>query len=327
MSTTEDTVQTETTATTESTPKGADAFKAARASIAAQSEDQGQKEAAPPADDTTDKPPAEEPEKVTDQPPEVTADPDALLTPEELSKLSPKERAKAEKWQAKLTQESQRQAAVRKDLEGYEPLAKALKTNPMAALEEIAKQNGLTLTKPSQDTKTVEDATANTLAALPEELQFLKPIFDQFGQTILASVKGELEPLKQAQTEMISQAAAAETEGTMKAFDAKYPGWRKHESAMVALAQKIIPTAGAMTADEYMETLYKIVAAPATKAEQVKEAVKQINKSVAAVEPNTPGVSDSRVEHAMPPDWAKMTNSERMKASFEAASKGIVWKK
>jgi small-conductance mechanosensitive channel len=317
----EETVTPETTETA-SAPKGSDAFKAARASVAAQSTDQEPEAAPAPAkDDTTDTPPAEEP-AVTDQPSEVTEPTDALLTPEELAALSPKERAKAEKWQAKLTQESQRQAAQRKELEGMIPLVEALKTNPQAALEEIAKQHGLTLTRNAQDTQTVQARTAEVMAELPQELDFLKPILEGYGQKIIDSLRGEITPIKEAHAAMISEAVAAETQSTLEAFSAKYPDWKKHEPKMLELGKKFIPTAGAMTDFEYMETLHNLATMNVAKAEQTKKAVARINKAAASSEAPTSGMSNERVEHALPPP-----EKRSMRDAFNAAKRGERWVK
>jgi hypothetical protein len=318
---TEAPVSTETAKT--DVPTGKAAFTAARASIAAQSTDQGPAESGSPKPDDTPatKTPAEDPAKVTDQPPEVTDDPDALLTPDEVAKLSAKERGLYEKAQKNYTLKTQKLAEQRKEFDEWKPLIEALKTNPDAAIEQIAQQRGLKVSKAVQDT-TVETKAAETLAQLPDELQFLKPVFEQFGKQIMATVEGKLKPIEQAHTAMVTEAAAAETEGTIKAFDAKYPGWKKHEAQMMELGKKFIPVAGTSTDFEYMENLYKLVTADMKKVEQVKETIKQINKSAESVEPNQPGVSDSRVEHALPPP-----DKRSMRDAFKAASQGIRWTK
>ncbi len=310
----EETVQTEAT-TDAAAPTGQAAFDAARATIA----DSG-KEAT--ADDTSkDAKPSEDPEKVADQTQEPTETTDALLTTEQLAAMSPKERQQAEKWQTKLTQESQRQAAQRKELEGLLPLVEALKANPAAALEEIAKKNGLTLTRAAvQDTKTVETHAASALADIPEELQFLKPVFESYGKKLMETLRGEIAPIKEAHTAMVSEAAAAETQSTMEAFTAKYPEWKKHEVKMLEIGAKFIPTAGAMTDFEYMETLHKLATSDQSKAEQTKTLVEKINKSAASVEPSGSGVPNERVEHALPPP-----DKRSMRDAFAAAKNGIRW--
>lgn len=320
-------------ATTTEEPKsqptaiGKDAFAAARASLDTPSPEQLSEEK--PSDDTSTETPAQEPETVADEPTETTNEPEAILTPEQLAALSPKERANAEKWQAKLTQRAQALSAQEKEFAEWKPLIEALKENPDDVLLDMARQRGFTISQPQvQDTTTAQQ---EALAGLPEELKFLepvlKPMLEQYGKTIMQTVDAKLKPVADAHTQMMTEAAAAQTQATLQVFTTQHPEWKKHEAEMVALGQKFQPTAGAMTDGEYLQMLYTLVTAKQSKADQIKETVKQINKSAASVEPNTPGVSESRVEHAMPTDWANMTSKERMRAAYEAAGKGIVWKK
>lgn len=277
-------------------------------------------QAAPPAGDDTPEAeqPAQEPEKVADEPPDTTPDPDAILTAAELAALPPKERANAEKWQAKLTQKAQALAAQSKEFEEWKPLIDSLKTNPKATLEQMAEQLGVQIAKQDTTPTTAEVVTSE----LPEEWKFLQPVFESLEKRVEARVRAELAPIKEAHTQIVTEAAAAETESAIKAFDAKFPDWRKHEAQMLEIGKKFIPTAGAMTDFEYMETLYKLATADIKKAEQVKATVKQINKSAAAAETPTPGISDSRVEHALPPP-----EKRSMRDAYNAAKQGIVWTK
>src|SRR5690242_7382121 len=132
MSTTEEQVT--------STPTGAAAFAAAKAS-AGQSDLSDQ---ATVSDDTPETSTVEEP-VVADQPEESTEETDALLTAEELAFLPSKERAKAEKWQAKLTRAAQEQSAARKQIDKWKTLTDLLETNPDEAIKQLAKQRGLKL--------------------------------------------------------------------------------------------------------------------------------------------------------------------------------------
>ncbi len=313
--------------TTEKAPVGKDAFTAARASIAAQSTDQDRtEEPAKDDDDTSKETPAETSAEVTDQPSEVTDEPsDTLLPPEEVEKLTGKAKAQYDRMNKAFTTKTQALAATRKEMEQWTGVIEGLKSNPDAVIEQLAKQRGLTISKPQE--AAIESQAADALAQLPEEWQtFLKPIFEQYGKTILASVDGKLKPIEQAHQQIISEATAAETKATIEAFDSKYPGWKKHEAKMTELGGKFIPTAGAMTDFEYMETLYKLATADMKKVDQLKETVKQINKSAASVEPNAPGVSDVRVEQTRPANWTSMTDKERMRAAYDAAKNGVVWK-
>jgi hypothetical protein len=294
----EETVQTETA----KPAIGQDAFAAARESLRAQSQDKGTDDTATPSDDTSTETPTQQAETVADESPETTNETEHVLSKEEIAALPPKQRANAEKWQAKLTQESQRLSAERKELEQWRAQAEAEKA------------------KPVQDTTaTIANQFSKAVQALPEEL---RPLFQPFAEAIL----GEIQPIAQAQQELISKAVASETQGEVKAFESKHPDYRKHEAGMLDWMQKFQPMPGVSTAD-YMEEAYKSVTANQKKVEQVKETVKQINRSAGSVEPNTPGVPEGRVEQTMPSNWNDMTDKERMRASWAAASKGIVWKK
>ena len=315
----------ETIVTAEQPPKGRNAFTAARASVKTP-----EPEPAPAPDDTPPPPtpPAEHTEKVADQPPEPTDDQNALLTPEELAALPPKQRANAEKWQAKLTKRAQDLSAQAKEFDDWKPLMTALRDNPDAAIEELAKRRGLTVAKaPTQDTRTVEATTAETIKELPEEWQFLAPVFDAFGKRLLESVRGEIAPLQARQDALISDAVAAETEATIKGFEAKYPGWTKFEPKMLELGKKFVPAAGAMTDFEYMETLYKLATADVADAEKTKTVVARINKSAEAAEPAVGGLPDKSVDQVMPDTVRAMDSSARLRAAHEAAKRGVRWTK
>ena len=123
-------IKTEETVSTE--PKGASAFDSARASVRASSEAPPEPET--PEDDTSASEPAQQTEPPADEPPETGTDTDTVLSPEQLAKLSPKDRANAEKWQAGLTQRSQALKARENELKEWLPLIEALNTNPDAAI-------------------------------------------------------------------------------------------------------------------------------------------------------------------------------------------------
>ncbi len=321
----------ETQVSTEKPAIGRDAFAAARAQLSAQSSDQAPAEQQPSTDDTSTETPAEQPEKVADQSQAPTETEDTLLTADELAKLPPKERAQAEKWQATLTKKAQALSAKTKELEQWQPLINGLTSdNPSAVVEELAKRVGLTISKANQDT-TVDKQVAAKLSTAIEKLPAeLRPLFEPFAEALAADLKasfeGRIKPLAEAQSLMISEAAAAETKAFDEAFAAKHQDYRQLEPKMIELGQKILPTAGVST-DEYMELLYTLAKSGQSKVEQVKETVRQINKSVESSEPRTTGVAEVRVEQGLPANWNQMTSKERMKAAYEAAGRGVIWKK
>lgn len=317
----EEPVKTETASAT-----GKAAFAAARASLQAQSEDQAPAETPPPTDETSTPPPSQETEKVADETPAPTESEDTILNADELAKLTPKEREQAQKWQAKLTQKSQALSAQAKEFEQWKPLIESLTANPDAAIEELAKQRGFTIAKPNQDTAAKMDVPSevtDAIQSLPEEL---RPLFQPFVKAIHDAFQKQLQPIATQQTEIISKAVAAETDGELKAFQSTHTDFNKHEPAMLKWMQRFTPAPGVSTS-EYMEAAYQAVTANLSKVEQIKETVKQINKSVASVEPHTPGVPEARVEQTMPSNWSEMTSRERMRAAYDAAGKGILWKK
>lgn len=315
----------EETVSTETAPPatGKAAFAAARAQLSAEA---APAETPAPADETsTPTQPSQEPEKVADETQAPTESEDTILTADELAKLSPKEREQAQKWQAKLTQKSQALSAQAKEFEQWKPLIEGLTTNPEQALEQLAQQLGKSVTG-KQDTPAKLDVPAEVteaIQALPEEL---RPLFQPFVKAINDAFQKQLKPIATQQTEIISKAVAAETDGELKAFKSTHTDFDKHEPAMLKWMQRFSPAQGVSTS-EYMEAAYQAVTANLSKVEQIKETVKQINKSAASVEPHTPGVPEGRVEQTRPSNWNEMTRHEQMLASHNAAKQGIVWKR
>lgn len=300
MSTTEATVTTKT-----------DAFAEARASIAASEK----------VDDTST-PPAQETETVADEPQPTTQDThDTLELPEEeIQKLSLKEQKVYRDLQKQYTKASQERSALQKQLDPWKPLLETLSADPQKAIEELAAQHGYTLSKAKQDTQAVEQRVQETLAELPDELQFLKPAFDSLGKKILDSVRGELAPIVEHHEHVITEAIKAETEGTLKAFEAKYKDFKQYESQMTQWMKKYVPQKGAMTDFQFMEDAYRAVTADITKAEQTKEVIEKINRAAKSAEPATPGMNASRVVHKLPPP-----ESRDIRAAYEAAKRGERW--
>ncbi len=264
-------------------------------------------------DDTPPEKPAEDPDKPADQPNATGEAEDALLTTDEVAKLTPKERGLYEKAQKNYTLKTQKLAADRKEFDEWKPLIEALKTRPAEAMEQLATQLGMKLQKPAQDTP------AETL---PEEWSFLEPILSERDKRLEARIRAEIEPVKQAHEEAAVKAIADETASTVKAFAAKYPGWQKHEAAMLDIGKKFMPAAGAMTDFEYMEVLHKLATADQTEAEKTKKVVEKIEKAARSVEPNTSGLSEDRVVHALPPP-----DKRSIRDAYEAAKRGELWTK
>jgi hypothetical protein len=275
--------------------------------------------AGPTSGDTPDTPPAEETDKAADQPAETAETEDTqLLTKEELAALSPKDRANAEKWQARLTQKSQAIAAQSREFEEWKGVAQALKSNPVETLQELAKANGWTMQQVAKDAEAAKTITESAMAELPEELQFMKPYFDAAVKQAVASMRSEIAPLKESHARMAVEASARETEAVIAAFGAKHPGWEKYESAMTKLGEKLQPNG--MDEGEYMETLYHLASRGDDEARKTAAVVKKMENAAKASEPSGAGVPAARVEHVMPQGAAG-----DIRAAYEAAKQGVVW--
>jgi hypothetical protein len=319
--TVEETVQTDNATETPAVPIGKAAFAAARQEIRAraQSADQGpDEESTPSTDDTPASQPAQEP-AVADEPKETTPPEDALLTPEEVLKLSKSERKQYESMNKAFTTKTQKLAAERKQLAA-----------DRAELEALVAQLSADDQPADQETP-VAAAPVDTSVQLPEEWKFLEPLLKplleaqakQVRAEILREVNGELAPVKEAHAHSISQAVAAETNATIEQFTAAHKDWKQFEPAMLEVGQKLLPVQGAMTDFEYMELLYSTVKAKVTKADQTREIVNKINKVVENAEPMNQGVDSTRVEHVMPSGLDN--SSKRFRAAAAAARRGERW--
>ncbi len=308
-----ETVVTETPAV--EAPIGKDAFKAAREEIRArsQSQDQGSEPETPETDDTPkpDAKPSQQPETPADETPETGETEDALLTPDEVSKLSAADKKLYAKAQKNYTQKTQKLAAERREFEEQ----KALHERQLAERQ----------APPVQDTKVIETQATEALATLPEEWQFLKPLFETYGKqvrdSVLASVKGELEPIKQTHMEQTSRAVAAETNATLEAFTAKHPDWKKYETRMVEEMSYFAP--GALDDAKAMEKAYRLATADLAEAQRTRTVVDKINKAAENAEPVTQGIDSSRVEHVMPEGLNE--SGKRFRAAAAAAKRKEVW--
>lgn len=309
-------VDTSTPDTAAPAKTSADVFREARQQIAAQSKDQGGGDQ--PDSETDNAPasePSEEPAKPADQTPE-SGDPDeTLLSADEVKKLNPKERSLYEKAQARFTQKTQKIAEERRALAEWTPMIDAFKTNPEDALKRVAAEMGYELTKTGADT--TRQASAETLGDLPPELEPLKPALEAY---LDSKLKNEIEPIRRHQDYIKAQAAAAETEATLKALEAKHPDWQQFESKMMEFGAKIVPT-GQMSELEYLELLYTMATAGRKEAETAKRTVERIQKSAKAAEPQATGVSQERIVQALPPP-----DQRSLRDAWNAAKEGVSWR-
>jgi hypothetical protein len=329
-----DQVETVTTQTVEGTPAPTEtrtetvqAPKSIRehyeAAKTAQSKADQAPDAAAPGDDTKPEPETVEQPQAGDQPEEAAPSEDTLLTADEVAKLSPKERTLYEKAQKNYTIKTQELARQRKELEPWKDLISNLQ-DPARwkdTVRQLAQQAEIL---PKAEQQAVQAEAEKTVAELPEELKFLQPYFEQFGQKLLGQLQSKIDPVVASQNEIVMQKIAESTEATMKSFGEKHKGWEAHETAMTDLAKQIQPV-GNMSDYDYMEMLYKLATFDMQSADRTKQIAAKIQKSAAAAETPSSGVQSERVEVALPSNLRGASSSDRLKAAFEAAKRGEHW--
>lgn len=304
-------------------------YEAAKAQSQDQAPEPAKEDAAPASDDTkteTKEPPAEDTAKAADQPGETAESKDELLPPEEVAKLSAKERTAYEKSQASYTRKTQALATARKEFEPWKPLIDGLQTKPDETLEQLATARGFKLVKQDAATEATAKVTVTeldqALAELPEDV---RPLFEAFGKRLLNAAKDEfkkeIEPIKETHRQTEIENIKARTDSVLEAFTGKHPGWEKHEARMLEIAKDF---QASKTADEfkYMEALLKLATDDISEAEKTKKVVDKINKAAAkAEEPVTP-TSDKFVVHALP-----APEKRGLREAYEAAKRGEQWAK
>ena len=256
-------------------------------------------ETSPPAVTTDEPTPAPAPSA-------TSADPHDLLTDAEVSELEkthgddPKAMVKAVK--RLLTQKSTALADQRKALEPYADLIKSLDTDAAGTIAALGKQYGLTVTPTEQERRVaavqpaVNDAVASFKAALGPDLDFLgdklAPAIQALAQHI---VEQTVQPLKAHQQQLTERAGLEQTQTILKTFETKHPDWKQHEVAMVALSQKIQPTAG-MESLDYMDLLYGHVTRDAAIATAVQAALNKIAKGAETDDASARAVPANQIE-------------------------------
>lgn len=168
-------------------------------------------------------------------------------------------------------------------LEPYADIIEAFEHDTAATLRELAEANGFTLTKkgevvagdPKPAAADTKDAVAEALGQFQSSLtEALGPELDYLGEplakALLPAVKGlveklaastvetSIQPLKAHQQQILSQQADDATDAVMSDLEKKFPDYKDHEEAMVALSRKVQPVEG-MTEIEYLEHLYHAV--------------------------------------------------------------------
>lgn len=241
-----------------------------------------------------------------------------------------------------FTKKTQALAAQRKAVERFEsyaPVLEAYESDPLALIRFLAEENGVELVtkdstaKPATGTATTTETKTAVDGILDTFRQQLGPELEYLADGLAPAIKGLVEsltkstveeatkPLKAHTDQLLTKAAVEQTETVMKSFGDKRPDWKTHEPAMLALAQKIQPNG--MTELEFLDHLYVVATRDAWEAgkdtriaEEVKKALKKMEKGASTTETRQDSTPESQVRRAPagPLSWRE---------SYELAKQGV----
>jgi hypothetical protein len=341
-------------------PTFQEAFAAAKEQHSKESTDEtvDDDEQAPPDEASTDDDEAEEDAPPTRegkaapasaesaQPDKTKTDTTGLITDEEFAKLQTKHandpaklRGELEAAFTKKTQALAEQRRSTERLSRYVDVIDAFEADPEATIIALAKQQGLTITRPGEttdETPTDDGETTDAVDAVMGEFkEALGPELEYLADGLAPAITKLVErlttkatePLKKQTEGLLSKAAGDQTEIVMKAFGESHPDWKTHEDAMFELSQKLAPKG--MTEIEYLDHLYKLATADAKAAarekdiesqvaERVKKSIARMNKGAADTDTRTDATPERHVRPATP-------ETPTFQEAYEAAKRGERW--
>jgi hypothetical protein len=309
------------------TPTFDQAAQSARATLSEQSKETVEVK----SDDTKTETTETTEQTQAETPTEETAENNELLTKEEVATLSKEAQANYKKMQKAFTTKTQKLAADRKEVERlkkYQEIIDSFETDPEGTVKKLASQYGVTLEAPKKEPSQTKQDELNEMQAELRQLlgeeneQLADGLFHIFNKRLEAQ-GNTLKTVSERQEIAIREAVAASTESDLKTFEQKHPDFKAHEKVMLELSKKWMPNpSSSLEVDEYLETLYEMATAraskTATKAQQTKEVLDRINKAAASSETKDSVVSENKITPVKP-------KRPTMEEAFEAAKKGITW--
>jgi hypothetical protein len=243
---------------------------------------------------------------------DVTTDDDGdLLTPEEREAAGDDIAKLRKAYNRAFTQKSQKLAGANKFLA-------ALEADPQGVARELVRRTGLRLAEEPAPAA-VPDYRSSKLGEIREKLTKVVGA-EMAGVEADARVQGVQQAVGARMMAEVKERADLATES----FFRKYPDAKALEPKMLELARKLQPTPG-VPVTEYFEHLYSLVKGGAGGAKAAREAVDRMVDSAAA--DAKPGGTPAKVVQGARPDRTKMTKAEFLKASMEAAEKGVRWER
>lgn len=214
------------------------------------------------------------------------------------------------KWRAKLTQEAQQIAEIRKELDKYVPYIQQLQQNPKQALEQLARELGVADDSASEEVPELSGDLDKQLREaisreLPEGWEF---IADSLAKPMAAfmqrMVEQQLTPLQRYVEQQLNRQAEEKIETTLREFEQRHPDWKKHEQKMLELFDKLVPNGSldslGMEPIELLELLYRGVTADLREAEAARRKIERQAKAVANAEPELPRASRDVIPELKP---------------------------
>lgn len=248
----------------------------------------------------------------------VDDDGEPLLTDEEIEAAGGDVEKLKKQFQRAYTQKTQRLAAANK-------LWKALENDPVAVARELNTRLGIKLADvappadatPRQQAKALDVITARLTKSVGAEMAAeLAPAILEAAELVAnEKVTGVQQVVGTQLMQDIKERADIATESFFKA----HPDAKALEPKMMEIAKEIQPAPG-ITVTQYFERLYSLAKGSGAKARDA------VDRMVKATESDPrPGSTPARVVSGARPDRSKMTKAEFLRASFEAADKGIRW--
>lgn len=216
-----------------------------------------------------------------------------------------------------LTQAFQRASEKGKRFEPYAQFISAYEADPVGTIRALAERANIIEAPPPAKDQVNEVLSELSQIVGEDEARRLAPAFEKLAAKV---IEDKIQPLRQHQERVTTQIARDETTRVMEAFEAKHPGWQKHEPRMLEISSRLQPNG--MDEMEYLETLHTLATAGIQSAEQTKALAEKMAKAAAASENVATGVNASRI---VPAPRKFKSAEEAFDAAAEAARRGESW--
>jgi hypothetical protein len=225
--------------------------------------------------------------------------------------------------QRAFTKKTQKLAELRKDLEPYRDLIAAMRDDPEATIQALARQAGYDLTKPQETPPTAVDPLTEVKTVLAESLG---PEYEDLAERLAPAVmrsaeliaKRTIQPLQEAQQTQLQTQVANEAQSEIAKFAESHPDWQQHEAAMNQLAAVLQPKPGLGT-QRYLELLYREVTGDKAVAAKTKQTIARMQRSAeeSSAQPSAVGADKVSVSTTGPPTFKQAAEFARRGVRLE----------